>query len=148
MTSNSKAIALIIPLIVKNNAGKVAIALKEICVEKDFLPAGKMESNLFQLYIYNPDAFFDVMKSIPWNPGESETNKPEIKDKLIRLVTENTNNEISKTNWWPELIELLSKEPHPEKEEVKMEICFSLGFLLVLTGLGLVIALCLIFRSN
>ncbi len=103
----NKSVALIIPLIVTNNAGKVAIALRDAGYAKKFIPPGELEAGLFQLYTANPDKFFEVMKTIPWNYGEKTTNKPEIKDELIKLVVSNSRNadyEVDKETWWKELI--------------------------------------------
>lgn len=141
----NKAIALIIPLIVKNNAGKVAIALKDAGYSKDFIPDGELEARLFQLYISNPDNFFQIMKSIPWNPGQKDTNLPEIKDELIKMVIANTDVQISKDNWWPELINLLQKESHEEGRY--MPVSFRIGFLLILTGIAIAVALYAIFKN-
>lgn len=142
----SKAIVFIIPLIVKNNAGKVAIALKDAGYSKDFIPDGELEARLFQLYISNPDNFFQLMRSIPWNLGQKDTNLPETKDELIKLVTANTDTQISKDNWWPELITLLQKESH-EPDGKYMSVSFRIGFLLILTGIAIAVALYAIFKN-
>ena len=154
MTSDqNRAIALIIPLIVKNNAGKVAIALRDAGYSKDFIPASDLEARLFQLYIANPTMFFEVMKTIPWNYGEAETNKPEIRDELINLVTSNTGYQVSKDNWWKILIALLGPAVPAQGRMAApvpstfMGFSFGIGFLIVLAGLSIVIALILLFRS-
>lgn len=47
----SKAISLLIPLIVKNNAGKVAIVLKQAgYAAKNYIPAAELEAALFKLH--------------------------------------------------------------------------------------------------
>lgn len=149
MTSDkNKAIALIIPLIVKNNAGKVAIALKDAGYSKDFIPETELEAKLFQLYTANPDMFFQVMKNIPWNSGQIETNKPEIRDELINLVTDLSKNEISKDNWWPELITLLDQDDSPVVDKKKCcNITFWMGFLIVVALIGIVVGMVLLIRS-
>lgn len=147
----NKAIALIIPLIVKNNAGKVALALRDAGYSKDFIPVGELEAKMFQLYTANPDLFFEVMKDIPWNNGEQETNKPEIKDQLIQLVAANSANEVSKDNWWPELLDMLSRSNElKEENSASGNISWSfigIAFLILLAGIGIGVALYLLFRS-
>ncbi len=55
-------IALIIPLIVKNNAGKTAIALREAGYEKkNFIEASELEAKLFQLHTANPVLLYKVI---------------------------------------------------------------------------------------
>lgn len=147
-TDKNKAIALIIPLIVKNNAGQVAIALRDAGYSKDFIPETELEAKLFQLYTANPDMFFEVMKNIPWNYGQAETNKPEIRDELIKLVTDHSDKEISKDNWWPELIDLLAKHDSIAYETKKCcQITFGIGFLLVIAIVGILIGIILLVRS-
>lgn len=146
----NKAIALIIPLIVKNNAGKVAIALRNSGYSKKFIPASELEARMFQFYTANPDKFFEVMKTIPWNYGEIETNKPEIRDELIKLVSDNTGYEVSKDTWWPELIALLSKSvPVQQNRNISMANyrMGMYGILLVLAAIGIVLGLIYMFRS-
>lgn len=147
----NRAIALIIPLIVKNNAGKVAIALRDAGYSKDFIPASDLEARLFQLYIANPTMFFEVMKSIPWNYGEAETNKPEIRDELINLVTSNTGYQVSKDNWWKILIALLGPAI-PAQERISSPVppsngpSFGIVFLIVVAAIALLIGLIWLFK--
>lgn len=154
MTSDqNKAIALLIPLIVKNNAGKVALALRDAGYSKDFIPAPDLEARLFQLYTANPDLFFSIMKTIPWNPGEIETNKPELKEQLLAVVSEVTGKEISKDTWWPELLDYLN--PVLQSEDTSgiisdpgsrnRGLSLAVGFLFVLAIIGIIICLFLIF---
>ncbi len=148
----NKSVALIIPLIVTNNAGKVAIALRDAGYAKKFIPPGELEAGLFQLYTANPDKFFEVMKTIPWNYGEKTTNKPEIKDELIKLVVSNSRNadyEVDKETWWKELIALLSPGV-PALEEQRTESKkknYGLIFLLATAAIALVIGFILLIRS-
>lgn len=144
----NKAIALIIPLIVKNNAGRVALALRNSGYSKKFIPPEDLEARMFQLYTANPDMFFEVMKTIPWNYGETETNKPEIKDQLIKLVVDNTGYEVSKDTWWPELIALLSRSVPVQEARLAnpQPRNYGLGFLLVLAIIGLILGLIYVFR--
>lgn len=145
----NKAIALIIPLIVKNNAGKVAIALKNSGYSKKYIPQAELEAKLFQFYIANPDGFFAMMKTIPWNYGEIETNKPEIRDELIKLVAAGTENEVSKDTWWQELIAILSeKAPDPapaQRKAPSKSKKYGMGILLLLAFVGIVTAIYLLF---
>lgn len=154
MTSDqNKAIALIIPLIVKNNAGKVALALRDAGYSKNYIPAPDLEARLFQLYTANPDMFFQVIKTIPWNYGEVETNRPEIREELIRLVSQNAGYEVSKENWWTELITLLDTTEVSERTGNPIQaamsspkgISYGVIFLLILAALGLIIALYILF---
>lgn len=147
-TDKNKAIALIIPLIVKNNAGKVAIAIRDAGYSKDFIKDPELEAKLFQLYTANPDMFFEVMKNIPWNSGQIETNKPEIRDELIKLVSHHSDKEISKDNWWHELITLLAQDDSVAGETKKCcTISFGIGFLLVVAVIGILIGVVLLIRS-
>lgn len=149
----NKAIALIIPLIVKNNAGKVALALREAGYSKDFIPTPDLEARLFQLYTANPDLFFSIMKTIPWNPGHKETNEPELKEQLLAVVSEVTGKEISKDTWWPELLDYLSPALQEEDNSDiisdsgsgKRGLSLAVGFLFVLAIIGIIICLFLLF---
>lgn len=148
----NKAIALIIPLIVKNNAGKVALALRDAGYSKDFIPVGDLEARMFQLYTANPDMFFEVMKDIPWNNGHAETNKPEIKDELIKLVAANSSSDISKDNWWPELLSQLSRsneskeQPSAYGQNISWS-CYGIAILILLAGIGIAVALYFLLKS-
>lgn len=143
----NKAVALIIPLIVKNNAGKVAIALRDSGYSKSFIPGPELEARLFQLYTANPDKFFELMKTIPWNYGEKETNKPEIKDELIKLVTSNPNYEFSKETWWQELIAMLASLTPDQRKKPGMSQNNTVVILLAAATVGILIALYYIFKS-
>lgn len=143
----NKAIALIIPLIVKNNAGKVAIALRNAGYSKDFIPAPDLEARMFQLYTANPDMFFEVMKDIPWNYGETETNKPEIKDELIKLVSSNPDYEFSKETWWQELVAMLTPAVPVQRELPAPAKNYGVVILLVAAIVGISIALYYLFKS-
>lgn len=143
----NKAIALIIPLIVKNNAGKVAIALRDAGYSKSFIPGPELEARLFQLYTANPDMFFEVIKTIPWNYGEAETNKPEIKDELIKLVSEGSDIEISKDNWWQQLIVMLSPVNIEERQLPAITKNYGVVILLVVAIIGISVALYYMFKS-
>lgn len=145
LQEKNKAIPIIIHLIVLNNAGGVARALKEAGYEsKNYVPESELEMALLQLYMADQVRFFEVMKSIPWNYGHIETNKPEIKDELIKLVVANTGYEVSKDTWWQELIALLG--PYTENKIIERKN-YCLGFLLVAAFIGLIVVLILIFRS-
>lgn len=146
--NKNKIVSLIIPLIVKNNAGKVAIALRDAGYSKNFIKDTELEAKLFQLYTANPDMFFEVMKNIPWNPGQIETNKPEIRNELIKQVDAYSHKEISKDNWWPELIALLAQDDSMIHETKKCcQITFGIGFLLVVAVIGIIVGIVLLIRS-
>lgn len=150
----NKAIALIIPLIVKNNAGKVALALRDAGYSKDFIPAPDLEARLFQLYTANPDLFFSTMKSVPWNYGEVETNKPEIRDQLIQVVSQITGTEVSKETWWPELLDILNPVKQAERSAAAPtnysvstgNFSYVIAILFILAALVIIIALIIIFN--
>jgi len=143
----NKAVSLLIPLIVKNNAGKAAIALKDAGYSQGYIPAAELEARLFQLYTANPKRFFEVIKEIPWNYGETETNKPEIKEELIKLVSEGSDIEISKDNWWKELINMLSEDTQVEQQSRVPAKNNGMVFLLIAAAVGIVIALIFIFKK-
>lgn len=113
----NKAIALIIPLIVKNNAGRVAIVLREYGYEsRNFIPQSELESALFKLHASDTGKFYEVVNKIDWNYGDVTTNKPEIRDRLMELVSTNTD-ATAKIDWWKSLLSLLqaqSVEPQPQ----------------------------------
>lgn len=148
LQDQNKAVTIIIHLIVLNNAGGVARALnKEGYESKDYIRAPELEKALLQLYIADSARFFEIMKTISWNYGHIETNKPEIKDELIKLVVSNTEHEVSKDTWWQDLIALICSAIPVEKNERIQNKNYGIGFLLVLAFIGLIIALIIIFRS-
>lgn len=152
-TEQNKAIALIIPLIVKNNAGKVALALRDAGYSKDFIPGPDLEARLFQLYTANPDLFFSTMKTIPWNYGETETNKPEVRDQLVQAVSQITGTEVSKETWWPELLDILNPVNQAERSSDTTthysastgNISYVIVILFILAALGIIIGLFILF---
>lgn len=151
-TDQNKAIALIIPLIVKNNAGKVAIALRNAGYSKGFIPQSELEARLFQLYTANPDMFFEIMKTISWNYGEVETNRSEIKDELIKLVSANYNLEPSKDNWWGQLIAMIAPAVPAQQREAApaspLSKSYGIPVLIALAVVAVAVALYFLFRSS
>lgn len=108
----NKAITLLIHLIVQNNAGAVARALKQHGYDdtKNYIPRPELEAALLQLYMADHYKFFELMRSISWNYGDTDTNKPEVRDELIKLSGIDPETETNKENWWQILIDLISKQ--------------------------------------
>lgn len=110
MNTYNRVIALIVPLIVQNNAGKTAMILRQFGYEKKtIIPAHELEAKLFQLYLADPNKFFLVLENIEWLNSETQTNKPEIKNTLIRLTGINET-PATKGDWWKKLVEMLKQE--------------------------------------
>lgn len=106
----NKAIILLIHLIVMNNAFKVANALKEVGYDtKNFIPAPELEAALLQLYMADPNKFFQVMNNVTWNYGHVATNVPEGRDQVINLISQ-AGIETDKSNWWQNFIGLITKQ--------------------------------------
>ena len=101
MNEQNENIALIVPLIVKNNAFVGARAINLQGYSKDFVPHGELEAKLFQMYLANPDLFFQVMNTIPWQYGEKETNNH--REQLIAFTGMNDTPE-TKGQWWKQLL--------------------------------------------
>jgi hypothetical protein len=95
----NEAIICITHAIVLNNAGGVARALMQAGYErKSFLQECEMELLLLQVFLLDRKKYFEIMHAVDWNPGEKQTNAPEIKDKLIAL-SNNTQNADTKVDW-------------------------------------------------
>lgn len=106
----NQAIAVIVPLIVQNNAGKTAMVLRQMGYEKQsIIPAGELEAKLFQLYLADPNKFFVALGNIEWLNSETQTNKPEIKQTLIAL-TRMQETPATKGDWWKQLVLMLKEE--------------------------------------
>lgn len=148
MTSQdyNKAIAYIIPLIVKNNAGRVAIAFKEAGYSKNYIPSGELEARLFQLHNINPQKFYEVMNTIPWNYGEVETNKPEIRDRIIEFTGTKDSRE-AKGDWWKNLLASLFSQPQQQQGPVAYTTNTGAMIGLVVVAIGIIVALIFIVRS-
>lgn len=103
MNDYNIAILAVIKMIVDNNAGCVARKLRETGYKstQDVIPAGEMESALFQLHTGQRDLFFDVMKKCQWNNGiKNWTNDNNIYEKIISSVQKRTGITVDKNNWW------------------------------------------------
>lgn len=106
----NKAITLLIRLIVLNNAGGVSRILKQEGYEtKNFIPPGELEAALLQLYMADSDKFFSLMKKIAWNYGDVETNKPEIRNELMKLSGSDPDSQEDKLVWWMKTLDMLSQ---------------------------------------
>lgn len=107
---HNKAIICITHAIVLNNAFGVAMALKKIDYpKKNFIDDCELELTLLQIFLADRKKYFEVMNSIPWQPGEKRTNAPEIKDKLMALTNIPDTAE-SKGDWWKHILILLNYE--------------------------------------
>lgn len=109
MTSQeyNRSVVMLVHLIVMNNAGMVARALRQIGYPvKDFLPAAELEAALLQLSMADRAKFFQMMKNIQWNTGHRATNQPEMINGLIKLASEG-NASVNNTNWWPSMVTIL-----------------------------------------
>jgi hypothetical protein len=106
----NKAISLTIPIIVQNNAAGVARVLRQLGYEKKtIIPAAELEAKMFQLYLADPKKFFAALANIEWLQSETETNKPEIKNKLIAIVGLQETPD-TKGDWWKKLVSMLKQE--------------------------------------
>ena len=95
-------------LIVRNNSGAVARALMELGYDKKFIQNEELEKALLQLYMADPDKYFDVLISIPWNYGHTETNK-DIRDSILKSMNITDTIE-TKGEWWKKLVEEIRSE--------------------------------------
>lgn len=143
----NSAIALLIQLIVKNNPGGVARALSKVGYEaKGFIPAVDLENALLQLHMGDQDAFFQVMKDIPWNYGDMATNKPEIRDQLIAL-TGSVDNATAKGEWWTVLLSLVQTVVTPPNAGPAPETNTTGIYVLAAVAVVIIIILILILVS-
>lgn len=145
----NQAISLIIPLIVKNNAGKAAIVLRKAgYTASDYIPASELEAKLFQIHTADPELFYAIIKEIPWNYGDSATNTPEIKDRLIILTQEQILTDVSKENWWQNLILLLEHQSQLllKSDSLRISSSGTSIWKVLLLLLAIIIAILLIIR--
>ena len=107
------AVLSMIKIIVDNNAGCVARKLKEAGYKstQDVIPAGEMESALFQLHTGQRALFFDVMKKCQWHSGiRNWTNDQKYQNRIISAVEKFTGNQVDKDNWWNTAIDYLQNQ--------------------------------------
>lgn len=106
MNDYNKAIACIIPLIIKNNAAAIAHEIRKAGYQtkKNIIPEAELEAKCFQLYITDPKKFFAVMQNVSWNNGHKETNTDEYK-KIITII-----NAPQGIHWWNHLVNLAKEE--------------------------------------
>lgn len=111
MNDYNKSIAILIHLIVMNNAFGVANALKKEGYDtKNFIPAPELEAALLQLSIADKAKFFRVMKNIEWNPGHVSTNDAEVINNMVKFTQQHASPSVSKVNWWPALVHYFSTQ--------------------------------------
>lgn len=107
----NSAVTLLIHLIVMNNPGGVARALKNLGYDsRNYVPASELEKALLQLHYADKEEFFQLMRNVSWNYGDMATNKPEIKQQLIEL----TGSDVSpnaKVEWWQLILQLVQGAP-------------------------------------
>lgn len=103
-----KSVAAAIKLIVANNPGATARALKQIGAEtKDFVPNPQLEADLWTLHAANRERFYQVLNSIPWNYGNNNwTNDPKYRNAIINTVgaQSTTNAKINLSNIWQSVV--------------------------------------------
>lgn len=106
----TKAIICISHLAVLNNAFAVAQAINQSGYDKkSFIGSCELELCLLQCFLVSPGNYFSILNSIDWNYGETKTNTPEIKNKLIALTNLPDTPEV-KGAWWKALLNLLQTE--------------------------------------
>lgn len=106
----NKTIAMLVHLIVMNNAFGVAKALKDEGYDtKRFIPAPELEAALLQLNMVNRDKFLKVIQNIPWNPGHINTNQAAIINSMVALTKSKVGASVDNTNWWPSLIKFIEQ---------------------------------------
>lgn len=111
-------------LIVRNNGGAAARALMEQGYEKKYIQNEELEKALLQLYLADPDKYFDLLISIPWNYGHTETNKPEIRDTILESMNLTDTTE-TKGEWWKALVNEVRKSQSTESEKVDSDANFQ-----------------------
>lgn len=142
-----KYIILITNLIVRNNGGAAARALMEMGYEKKYIENEELEKALLQLYLADPDKYFNLLISIPWNYGHIETNKPEIRDAILKAMNITDTIE-TKGEWWKALVNEVRKS-ESEKSDIllsKFEALKPYNFALkyFFYGIGAVLMIVLI----
>lgn len=106
----NKTVALLIHLIVMNNAFGVAKALKDEGYDtRKFIPAPELEAALLQFNMVDQDKFLKVLQNISWNPGHLNTNQAEIINNMVTLTKSKVGTSVDNTNWWPSLIQFIDK---------------------------------------
>lgn len=106
----NKTVAMLVHLIVMNNAFGVAKALKDEGYDtRKFIPAPELEAALLQLNMVNQDKFLRVMQNIAWNPGHLNTNQTEIINNMVTLTKSKVGASVNNTNWWPSLIKFIEQ---------------------------------------
>lgn len=108
----NKSVALLIHLIVMNNAGMAARVLAQAGYPvKNYIPEPELEAALLQLHIADKKRFFEVIKNISWNPGHIATNDENIINNMINLTQANAGTDANTSTWWPMLIQYISTIP-------------------------------------
>ena len=141
----NKSVASIIKLIVANNPGGVAKALRQAGYEtKDYIPASELESALYQLHSANSNQFYEVLKTVSWNYGNNNwTNEPQYRDQISMLVadTATTNGNAMATtrgvaDWFKTAVYYLQEQSTTiVTTPGKLGIGFYVGLFLVVGGI-------------
>jgi len=145
MNDYNKAIALIIPLIVKNNAGAVAISLRNEGYETkaSIIPAPELEAKMFQVFMADPDRFFTMMDKISWDYGETITNTPEIKGELMALMGMDDTPE-TKGQWWKKLLLSVQNEYQASLAECKSQMPVKINMWPFVAALAAIVVIVII----
>lgn len=142
----NKAVASAIKLIVANNGGKVAYALRSAGYEtKDYVESPELEMALFQLHSVDPKKFYQLLSTVPWNSGNHNwTNEPKYRDEIMKLVGDASGSQVARGNWWDIFLTLLQPQVPPQvMQEYVSERGwqFWLGMTAIVFLLGLIIYL-------
>lgn len=148
-----RAVIGVVALIVKNNAGGVARALRDAgyTSKYDKIPESELEAELLKLHALDKNKFYAVMNNIPWNYGDTATNKPEIRDRIMGLVKMNNPNvntdSTTKSDWWGGLLNLLSGSSAGTQISTTYSRNTTAIVALAVLGISLVIGLFFLIKS-
>ena len=141
----NQAVISVIELIVVNNAGGTARALKQAGYPiKDFIPESELKTALLQLHMSDRKKFFEVLNAIEWNYGNTNwTNDPKYRDKLINSLSKETGSPVAKGGFWGSLINALGQAlvptPSPLPPPVEQKIPVASYIILGLVVIGLIV---------
>lgn len=139
----NKSVASIIKLIVANNPGGVAKALRQAGYEtKDYIPVSELESALFQLHSANSNQFYEVLKTVSWNYGNNNwTNEPQYRDQISMLVadtatTNGMDTQRGVADWFKTALDYLQEQSTTiTTTPGKLGMGFYIGLFLVVGGI-------------
>lgn len=130
----NKAVIAVTRMIVANNPGAVARALRQAGYPtQDRIPSGDMEAALLQIHAINPQKYYDTLKSVSWNYGNSNwTNEPKYRDEIIKLIGNGA--QVAKGEWFQMLLGMLMPQA-PKAGSITYTPPRGAGFYI---GMGLV----------